>query len=817
MVTEKLRRSVPVLFSAVFGTATLAALATFVGGCENPTSQADKSVTQKVETARAENDKTHDRKKLINDLEAAAKVPNATPTSKVAVKLEQARQEVDAADALARDAGADEIEIARLAGQVQSLTAQIAANNLLIDGLNQRKPDEALKGVDDAMAAAKGSGDTATWGPADKGVPAGSAVDAEIARINADIQKLTSEKSTLDTQQKQNTDDARKLEEQAAKARGKEARDAGIKAAGLRRDARTATMRMEQIDRSVASLQDRLKVDDARKTALADADKAYQDRKSQISAGWDELKKQVDIYQGQSKKLLEGNGDAREQSTGTSAPATAPSTQPRTYDAANPPTDDDVTRLGLLLQAELGKYDTDRKNALEKYEAANNYVKDAQTQAEQLVKGLPKQISEKEASKGLTELYAPSAFKLRLAAIRLKAAQVHAEQADTVSVLDGARTALSAALEKAGLQMPAEFSALPAGSTVADLRKQAGDEFSDADTILDDIGQTGAKNDQNFARQLQVAERYARAKDAARAGDTAKADSELTNARTILQTLNTESPLADSLYLTPELASAIRTPPKLPPLAATGGPPPATGPSTPGNVFTPAPTATVPADWVVHNVGTTGVTIKSPPSWQEIPPQDLQKLQQYGIKAGAVIILAPPDLSASMNIVTAALPAGSPSMDALLPTVTEGLKSAIPNFQLVTSEMGKVGAYPAGKIVYDATPNGKPVRLEQHELISGGQLYSFTFTTSADQYPTLAPMFQQICDTLQLPGGPTAPTTPVPAPSDTTTPPATPATPAAPEGTTPPATPTAPATPDTGTTPATPATPATSPAPDAPK
>jgi hypothetical protein len=598
MVTEKLRRSVPVLCSALFGTTTLVALASFLGGCENPTAQADKTVNQKVETAQTDNDKSHDRTKLISALEAATKVPNVTPGAKAAVKLEQARQEVDAADELARHAGADEIEVARLAGQVQSLTAQISDNNLLIDGLRLREPKDALKGVDDAIAAAKGSGDTATWGSADSsagkgGVPAGSAVDADMAKMNADIQKLTSEKTTLDAQQKQNTDDARKLEEQAAKAHGKQAMDAGIKAAGLRRDARTASTRIEQIDRSVAALQDQLKVDDARKAALAEADQAYQARKAQIAAGWEDLKKQIDTYQDQSKKLLEGNGDARQQPAAGPTPATAPSTQPKTYDAANLPTDDEmaaalrdanVTRLGILLQAELGKYDTDRKDAIEKYEAAFNYVKEAQALADQLVKGLPKQLLEKEISKGLTELYAPSDFKLRLAAIRLKEAQVHAEQGDTVSLLDDARTTLGAALEKAGLQLPAEFSTLPPASTVADLRKQSGDEFNDADTMLDDVGQNGAKNDQNTARELQVAERYARAKDAARAGDTAKAETELTNAKTILQTLNTDTPVPDSLYLTPELASAIRTAPKLVPLNAGG---PTSGPSTPGGMFTP--------------------------------------------------------------------------------------------------------------------------------------------------------------------------------------------------------------------------------------
>ena len=50
MVTEKICRSVPILFNAILGTTTFVALGAFVGGCENPAAQADKTVNQQVET-----------------------------------------------------------------------------------------------------------------------------------------------------------------------------------------------------------------------------------------------------------------------------------------------------------------------------------------------------------------------------------------------------------------------------------------------------------------------------------------------------------------------------------------------------------------------------------------------------------------------------------------------------------------------------------------------------------------------------------------------------------------------------------------------
>ncbi len=230
MVTTKLRRSVPILFNALFGATALAAVGTLVVGCENPAAQADKTVHQQVETAQAKDNKPEDRNVLIAALDAAAKVPNASAATKAEVKLEEARQLTDAADEAARKSGSDEIELARLAGQVQALTAQIAANNLLIQGLRDREPGkphgsdpDPVKDVDGAIAAAKGNGDTATWGSPDKGVPANSAVEAETAKFRADIEKLTAERTKLDAQQKQNTDDARKLEDQAARAHGSEA------------------------------------------------------------------------------------------------------------------------------------------------------------------------------------------------------------------------------------------------------------------------------------------------------------------------------------------------------------------------------------------------------------------------------------------------------------------------------------------------------------------------------------------------------------------------------------------------------------------
>ncbi len=362
-----------------------------------------------------------------------------------------------------------------------------------------------------------------------------------------------------------------------------------------------------------------MKVEDARKTALKAANEALEKRKTQITAAWDELKKQIDLYQDQSKKLLAGNGDSAEQ-----APPKAQSpAQPRTYDAANPPSDQDmaaalrnanVTRLGLLIQTELGRYDADRNDALEKYDAAYNLIKEAQGLDDQAAKGLPKAVSEKEVAKALAELYGPNGFKLQMASIQLKKAQVHAEQADTVSVLDDTRSALSAALEKAGLELPGEFSKLPTASTVADLRKQSDDEYTQADTMLDEVAQGGSQTDQTSARELQVAERYARSKDAASAGDTAKAESELTTAKNILQTI---SPVPDSLYLAPELASVVRT---ARPLGPTSGPtapgPVTTPPEAPATApATPAPETGTPATApAAPDTGTTPSTQATAPS-----------------------------------------------------------------------------------------------------------------------------------------------------------------------------------------------------------
>ncbi len=845
IVTENIRRSGQVLLRALLGTSSLVTLGAFTGGCENPVAQADKTVDQQVETAVAKDTKPEDRKALIAALDAATKVPGASAAAKVPVKLEQVRLDVDSADEMARAAGSDEIEIARLAGEVQSLTGQISCNNLLIEGLRKREPAEALKGVDDAIAAAKGSGDTATWGSTDKGVPAGSAIDAQTASINADIQKLTSERATLDAQQKQNGDEARKLEQQASKAHGAEARDAGIKAAGLRRDARTANMRMDQIDRAIAGLQDQLTVQAAGKAALTEADKAFADRKTQIAAAWDELKKQIDVYQDQSRKLLEGNGDSADQpstapasstDSGSSAQAgtgPAPATQPRVYDAANPPSDAEVaaairdanvTRLGRLIQQKLGQYDNDRKDAIDKYEVAYNHIKEAQQLAEQAARELPKMVSEKEAASGLAELFGPNDFKLRLAAVRLKEAQIYAEQADTVALLDDARTTLGAALEKAALQMPAEFSTLPPAAGVADLRKQSDDAYSEADATLEEVAQGGnttrAKNDQNFAHQMEVAERYARAKDASRAGDAAKAETQLTTAKNVLQALNQDSPVPDSLYLTPELASVIRQPPKLGPLPPTSGPAMA-GASTP---------AATPADFVLHDVPSAGFSIKSPATWQS-----------GRAMAGASLVLMIPDHpGASLNVVVRpGVPAGT-TLDAAVAQVPAEVKTVMPTFQLVSSDAtSKAGAYPAGRVVYDGAMMGKNLRFEQFIVINADKAYVITFTAANDDFAAAEPIVKQAVETFTInPATAAAPTTEpgaAPAAPDAGTPPATPpaapaapdsgaappaapATPAAPDaGTPPPATPATPTAPDPGATPAPVPAPATSPAPDAPK
>ena len=80
--------------------------------------------------------------------------------------------------------------------------------------------------MDDAAAAAKGTpGAAGTWGGSKDapGVPTAAAVDAQIAKLQADIQKLTEERDRLDAQQKKDTQEARQLDEKSAAGHGKEA------------------------------------------------------------------------------------------------------------------------------------------------------------------------------------------------------------------------------------------------------------------------------------------------------------------------------------------------------------------------------------------------------------------------------------------------------------------------------------------------------------------------------------------------------------------------------------------------------------------
>src|SRR6266853_1692308 len=102
MVTANIRRSAPLLLSALLSTSTFIALGTFLGGCENPTAQADKKVGEQVNTAQEKTSKPEDRPALLTALDSAAKAPGISPTAKMNIRLEQARIETDQADDMAR-------------------------------------------------------------------------------------------------------------------------------------------------------------------------------------------------------------------------------------------------------------------------------------------------------------------------------------------------------------------------------------------------------------------------------------------------------------------------------------------------------------------------------------------------------------------------------------------------------------------------------------------------------------------------------------------------------------------------------------------
>jgi hypothetical protein len=526
-------------------------------GCENDTERADRTAAERTAKVQSSVD-PKERAAAINTLKQASDTPNLSGPAKVDAKMRVAREEIAGGDALVQLVEANEIEANRLIGQIQGMAAQVYSNNATMAGYQKLEPKAALEDVEKQKAAAKGSGDDAVWIKSEAGgVPSQSAVDAQIARLTAEGDKLKAERAQLETQQRQATADAVTLEEQVRKEKGKAALDHATQSATLRKQARDAATRIETIDAGLARVGQDLKVAQAQQSAAANALKAFDARSQQIDESWKQVSETIQTHGEQSKRLLAG-GEA------SPAPATAPAGKA----GAALRRDNSISALAQQLKTLLARIDSDRVKAIDLYQSAEQHINDASKAASQFVSTLNaktrdpsyKGSPEAAAWSQLTDLLNPSDFELEQAGIQTRLARVYATQAIGTALRGQTRDDLEKTLSAAKLELPKELADLPPTSSAADLRKKADDAFTASETLLNKVaeapgGRGQAALAQKAAQTARILEAYSRAQYQARTGNATGAKTNMDFAVARVSELKT-NPDALPGYLPPDLAAA---------------------------------------------------------------------------------------------------------------------------------------------------------------------------------------------------------------------------------------------------------------------
>jgi hypothetical protein len=150
--------------------------------------------------------------------------------------------------------------------------------------------------------------------------------------------------------------------------------------------------------------------------------------------------------------------------------------------------------------------------------------------------------------------------------------------------------------------------------------------------------------------------------------------------------------------------------------------------------------AKVPADFVEHVAGDTGVTIRSPKEWTE------GKLRSANVKLN---LLADPSGRGVNLVVVPAAP--SQTVELTVQLVPIGLRKQFPGLKQINADIVKINGDAVGRIVYEATISNIDLRFCQFFFLKNQKQYILTYTARAEQYDQLLPVAEQVAASMKLP------------------------------------------------------------------
>ena len=551
-----------VLTMSVAGVITAAGLL----GCDDANT-VDRRVREHIQESRVAR-LAGDNEKAQESLQQAAAEADAPNATRAHAKALLARAELDSALSLMTDPEkgieATNGDIIRLIREIAQLGQQIATTTSMVSAYQALEPIETRKQIEAETAAATGGPERAEWvGKPPVAVPTLSAVKQRVAQLQDQVAKQRQHIESLQKQQKDVAAAAAQAAQKAETMSGQEGLQQYKQASDLRKQAADLANQLEVAQARLEPVQQDLKLAEAQQAAVTRALEQFQQVGQQIEAGWKNIEQQANRQQQLATAILDGSaGDIKMRES--------------------------IAEKGKSLsekikqvQESYAQAEQSLKDAIDHYgeaaSAATQLGNDIRPRLGTLPAGNPMKLS----LEAMTKVYNPVVFNLGQANAQLALANLQSSRAQTLLERQKVLIALAAALEGAGLKMPATLSDPKIAEQAKAMIKEADEMYAAAHEQYTTVAQSSASDpDRNGGQTGRIYSLYGRALLARLTGQPA-AQKYLADARDARDTILQETPTFLAA-LPAELVVASTQP-----AAATTGP--ATAPSTPTAM--PAPPA----------------------------------------------------------------------------------------------------------------------------------------------------------------------------------------------------------------------------------
>ena len=147
----------------------------------------------------------------------------------------------------------------------------------------------------------------------------------------------------------------------------------------------------------------------------------------------------------------------------------------------------------------------------------------------------------------------------------------------------------------------------------------------------------------------------------------------------------------------------------------------------------------VPDDFVVRKDPKGRVTLRSPAGWRERP-----------VGGDAAFYLSTGKAATSVNVVVTAWPAGE-TLRHGVESLPDKLAKNFKDFRHLKTDFIRVAGRPAGRVVYEASFEGRTLRFMQVLVRRGDRVVILTYNSPADSFDQIYATVEEVVASMELP------------------------------------------------------------------